>query len=202
MNQEKKISLEDLSNKIDLPKKNPEISFPCFIFLTPSGLEFFNKNTKQTLLLKRYYNMNGFTKEGFFTKSFNAQVMQKLIMKFYIDEIYAILPELLPYRSEIMSISSLIVYAILYRKLTPSLAKSLFESKVVKEFNRKNPKYSMTELNHISIQKVEMMYQQYGKILEDLKTSIREKITEKILSNTSFRRRRYVCKDSSSTKIY
>jgi nucleoside diphosphate kinase len=68
--------------------------------------------------------------------------------------------------------------------LTPSLAKALFESKVVKEFNRKNPKYSMTELNHISTQKVELLFKQYGPILEQIKESIREKITEKVLANT------------------
>jgi hypothetical protein len=179
MSSEKLEQIKSIEQKINLSPKNPEIALPSYIFLTPMGLEFFSKNAHQTIVLKRYQNMNGFTKEGFFTKSFNAQVMQKLIMKFYIEEIYAALPELLPLRQEIISTNNLIIYAILYRKLTPSLAKALFESKVVKEFNRKNPKYSMTELNHISTQKVELLFKQYGPILEQIKESIREKITEK-----------------------
>jgi hypothetical protein len=184
INQEKIEKLKHLEEKLKNSKKNPEIALPSFIFLTPAGLGFFRNNAHQVLLIKRYQNMNGFSKEGFFTNSFNAQVMQKLIMKFYIEEIYTLLPELLPLRQEIISTNNLIIYAILYRKLTPSLAKALFESKVVKEFNRKNPKYSMTELNHISIQKVDQLFQQYGSLLENIKVSIREKVTEKILSNT------------------
>jgi hypothetical protein len=184
MSSEKLEQIKSIEQKINLPPKNPEIALPSYIFLTPMGLEFFSKNAHQTIVLKRYQNMNGFTKEGFFSKSFNAKVMQKLIMKFYIEEIYAALPELLPLRQEIISTNNLIIYAILYRKLTPSLAKALFESKVVKEFNRKNPKYSMTELNHISTQKVELLFKQYGPILEQIKISIREKITEKVLANT------------------
>lgn len=185
MNEQKldllKEQIESLKN---LPKKNPEIVLPSFIFLTPLGLEFIAKNGGLKLEIKRYQNMNSFTKEGFFTKTFHAQVIQKFIMKCYIDEIYSKLPELLSLRSEIISTNNLVIYAILYRKLTPSLAQTLFQSKVVKEFNRKNPKYSMTELKHISPQKVDMMLSKYGNILENLKKTIREDITEKILSNS------------------
>ncbi len=177
-------NLAKLKEKIEnIPKKNPEIHLPSMIFLTVSGLEFFKKNTQ--IQIKRSTNINGFVKEGYFSKSFNAQAMQKLIMNFYIDEIYTSLPELLPLRNDIISTNNLIVYSVLYRKLTPTLAKALFESKVVKEFNRKHPKYSMVDLSHISPATVKLVFEnpKYLKIISDVKVSLREKITERILSN-------------------
>lgn len=168
---------------ISIQKKDPEIHLPAMIFLTSTGLEFFRKNTK--ILLKRANNINGFAKEGYFSKGFHAQTMQKLIMNFYIEEIYSFLPELLPLRSEIISTNNLIVYSILYRKLTPSLAKALFESKVVKEFNRKHPKYSIVDLSHISPATVKLVFenQKYVNTINEIKKTLREKITERVLRN-------------------
>lgn len=172
-----------IEQQIAIKKKDPEIHLPSMIFLTTSGLEFFRKNTK--ILLKRANNINGFVKEGYFAKGFHAQTMQKLIMNFYIEEIYCFLPELLPIRSEIISTNNLIVYSILYRKLTPSLAKALFESKVVKEFNRKHPKHSIVDLTHISPATVKLVFenQKYVNTIFEIKKKLREKITERILRN-------------------
>ncbi|MCS7205375.1 MAG: hypothetical protein NZ853_06740 [Leptospiraceae bacterium] len=181
---EKRYNLKEIEEKYkSIQPKKPEIELPSYVFLTPIGLKFLSTTANPLIVIRRYQNINGYTKEGFVTKSFNAQVMQKMIMKFYVDEIYSAQPELLPLRNEIISTNNLIVYAILYRKLTPTLAKSLFESKVVKEFNRKHPKESMTELNHISEQKVELLYKKYGHLLEGIKARIREEITQKILEN-------------------
>ncbi len=182
------MNIPDLKNLElqNLHKKDPEVRLPSHIFLTPAGLKFIRSNSP-AFVAKKFNNISGISKEGFYTKSFNAQAIQKMAMKFFIDEIYVALPELLSLRSEIISTNNLIVYSILYRKLTPTLAKTLFESKVVKDFNRKNPKNSMVNLANISLQKVEMMHKQYGNEIEKLKEEIRERVTEKILSNTSLK---------------
>lgn len=135
--------------------------------------------------VKKVNSRDGLPKEGLESDSYNAQTIQKLIMKSCIEEINVSLPDLLRKRFEIISTNNLIVYGVLYKKLTPSLARTLFESSVVKEYNRKNPKNSIVDLNHISPQKVEALQKNNPELIEGIKKNLREVITEKILSATS-----------------
>lgn len=161
------------------PRKDSFISLPSIIILTGTGLKFLGSNPS----VQKVSNREGAHKEGLLSPSFNAQTVQKLIMKSMIEEIYVTQPELLSMRSAIISTNNLIVYAILYRKLSPALAKALFESKVVKDFNRKNPKHSIVDLKHVSQQKVELLQQKFGPILAEIKREVRELVTERILSS-------------------
>ncbi|MBW7858664.1 MAG: hypothetical protein H3C43_10330 [Leptonema sp. (in: Bacteria)] len=163
------------------PRKDPFISLPSTIILTGAGMKFLGSNPS----VQKVSNREGAHKEGLLSPSFNAQTVQKLIMKSMIEEIYVTQPELLSMRSAIISTNNLIVYAILYRKLSPALAKALFESRVVKDFNRKNPKHSIVDLKHVSQQKVEALQKQqvYAARLADIKRDIRELVTERILSS-------------------
>ncbi len=161
------------------PRKDPFIHLPSSIILTSTGLKFLGANPA----IQKVVNREGSPKEGLMSPSFNAQTIQKLIMKSMIEEIYVSRPELLSLRNAIISTNNLIVYAILYRKLSPALAKALFESRVVKDFNRKNPKYSIVDLKHVSPQKVEMMQQKFAPQLAEIKRDLRELVTERILSS-------------------
>jgi len=161
------------------PRKDPFIHLPSSIILSGAGLKFLGANPS----VQKVINREGSPKEGLQSPSFNAQTIQKLIMKSMIEEIFVTRPELLSLRSSVISTNNLIVYAILYRKLSPALAKALFESKVVKDFNRKNPKKSIVDLKHVSQQKVEMLQQKFGAQLTSIKRDIRELVTERILSS-------------------
>ena len=135
--------------------------------------------------LKKVTSRDGLPKEGLQSDSYNAQTIQKLVMKSCIEEIYVALPDLLRKRFEIISTNNLIVYGVLYKKLTPSLARTLFESSVVKEYNRKNPKNSIVDLNHISPQKVEQLQKTSPELIEGIKSNLRTLITERILAATN-----------------
>jgi hypothetical protein len=161
------------------PRKDPFIHLPASIILTASGLKFVGANPA----IQKVLNREGSPKEGLMSPSFNAQTIQKLIMKSMIEEIFVSQPELLSFRNALISTNNLVVYAILYRKLSPALAKALFESRVVKDFNRKNPKHSIVDLKHVSQQKVEMLQQKFGPQLAAIKREIRELVTERILSS-------------------
>ncbi|MCB1166704.1 MAG: hypothetical protein KDK37_07880 [Leptospiraceae bacterium] len=161
--------------------KDPFVHLPASIIFTPRGLEMVGASPA----LKKVTSRDGLPKEGLQSDSYNAQTIQKLVMKSCIEEIYVALPDLLRKRFEIISTNNLIVYGVLYKKLTPSLARTLFESSVVKEYNRKNPKNSIVDLNHISPQKVEQLQKTSPELIEGIKSNLRTLITERILGATN-----------------
>lgn len=125
------------------------MELPANLIFTREGLALLSANPNAEI--KRVSRKDGSPREGMQSKSYNAPTIQKMIMNSYLEEIYIKLPDLLRKRHEIISTNNLIVYAILYKKLSPSLARMLFESTVVKEFNRKNPKNSIVDLKHIAL---------------------------------------------------
>lgn len=104
-------------------------------------------------------------------------------MKACIEEISCSLPELLSRRQAIISTNNLIVYAILYKKLSPALARTLFDSSIVKEFNRRNPKHAITDLGQIPESKVQMLENEYKKVFEGMKDGIHRAVLGSIIQN-------------------
>ena len=163
-------------------KKDPFIHVPAHLILTRDGLNLFGSVPGQ---VKKVRNRDGIMKEGLESPSFNATVVQKMIMNSCIEEIYISLPDLLRKRFQIISTNNLVMYAILYKKLSPSLARMLFDSPVVKDFNRKNPKYSIVDLKQINAQKIELMRQTKKELFETIEAEITSDVIERIAANPS-----------------
>lgn len=151
------------------------IDLPSRMILTTAGLDLFQRSGTP---LKRITNRDGTACEGLESPKFNAATAQKMVMNSYLAEIYTRLPDLLTRRYQIISTNNLIVYAILYKKLSPSLAKTMFETNVVREFNRKNPKNSIVDLQHISPKQAETLIKAkadtFRKIEEEIMAGVRE----------------------------
>ncbi len=153
------------------------IDLPSRMILTTAGLDLFQRSGTP---LKRISNRDGSACEGLESPKFNAATAQKMVMNSYLAEIYTRLPDLLTRRYQIISTNNLIVYAILYKKLSPSLAKTMFETNVVREFNRKNPKNSIVDLQHISPKQAETLIKAkadtFRKIEEEIMAVVRQMI--------------------------
>lgn len=160
-----------------IQRKDPFINLPSRIFLTGGGLQLFSKNPSQ---LQRFETKRGTIKEALVTDRYNALLVQKLVLNSFVEEIYVQQPQLLGYRTELISTNNLIVYGILYKKLSPSLAEMLFSSPVVKTYNRKRPKYSIVSLDRISKGRVKQLRQQNAELFDKIEQEIKEKIREKV----------------------
>lgn len=151
------------------------IELPARLILTSAGVNLFQKSGTP---LKRILNREGIAREGMESPRFNAATVQKLVLNAFLEEIYAPLPDMLSKRYQIISTYNLIVYGILYKKLSPSLAKTMFETDVVKDFNRKNPKNSIIDLKHINPASVEALLTSN----QDLFSKIEQEITNSVIS--------------------
>lgn len=122
------------------------IDLPANILLSADGFKVLS-NSKTPI--RRVAGRGGQPREGLFSQAFNAATVQKLIMNSYIDEIYYASGEFLTKRPQIISTTNLVIYAMLYKMLSPTLARKVIESPVLREFNRRNPKNAIVDFKAI-----------------------------------------------------
>lgn len=163
-------------------KSDNYIHLPANIVLSKEGVSLFRHVPNQ---IKRIVNREGHPREGFSSKSFNATTTQKMVMNSYVEEIYVRMPDLLRKRFEIISTNNLIVYAILYRKLSPTFAKMLFDSPVVKDYNRKNPKNALVNLKQIDSRMLQKLREHKKEEFEDMENEVKRILIDKIYLDTS-----------------
>lgn len=122
------------------------IDIPASIVLSGEGIAILSRSKTA---IQRVPSRSGVPKEGLLSQAFNAATVQKMIMNSYIEELYYSSSEFLTKRPQIISTTNLIVYAMLYKMLSPTLAKKVIESPVLREHNRRNPKAAILDFKHI-----------------------------------------------------
>lgn len=161
-----------------LDKNNSYIRIPARVVLTREGIDLFSSLPSNPVT--RVKNREGAEREGLISGDFNASTLQKLIMRSSVEELHIELPDLLTRRFEILSLNNLIVYAILYRKLSPTLAGMMFESSVVKEYNRKNPKNSIVSLRQVDRKLMSVLREKKAGELAGLVDSVKNQVLDLI----------------------
>lgn len=122
------------------------IDIPASIVLSTEGLHVLSKSKTA---IGRVPARGGVTKEGLLSQAFNAATVQKFIMNSYIEELYYASPEFLTKRNQIISTTNLVIYAMLYKMLSPTLARKVIESPVLREHNRRNPKNAIVDFKNV-----------------------------------------------------
>ncbi len=161
-------------------KSTAFINLPVSLALTGEGLSLFANNPN---VLKKFKNKDGSYRQGMQSESYNSVSVQKLIMNSFVEEIFISLPDFLRKRKEIIDTNNLVLYGILYKKLSPSLASMLFESHVLKDYNRKNPKALITSLNHIDKSKMEALRAAKKQLFETMEIEINSEVVQRIISS-------------------
>ncbi|HEY1405302.1 MAG TPA: hypothetical protein VF857_01710 [Spirochaetota bacterium] len=156
------------------------IQLPSRVILTKEGLDVVSQSKLPVLKMKNHV---GTLCEGIEAKSINAQTLQKMVMNSCIEEVCADLPEFLSYRNGIMSVNALLVYAVLYKKLTPSISDKFFTSPVVKDFNRKNPRNAIINIQQINKKAMDEIIQRQKEHYDALKSEISEEVLKLIRGN-------------------
>lgn len=156
------------------------ISLPVRLILTAEGVRLFSKNRS---LVKTVKNKDGHARDGIEFSSYNANSVQKLIMNAYLEEIFVAQPDLLSKRKYIIDTNSLVIYGNLYKKLSPSLAKMVIKSKVVQDYNRKNPKNMLIDLDSVEDKKLQILRKTKQLEFDAMEMEISSDVVQKIINN-------------------
>ncbi len=118
-------------------KKRLKICLPLIMTFTDEGVSFFRSHNKK--LNKKRLSNNSLA-YGMSLEEFSAPSIQRMIIADYVSSIEISRTAFTEKRSEIMDISKLIFYAILYRRFVKIITKRFINSAFVSTWNRSNPK--------------------------------------------------------------
>lgn len=163
-------------------EKKRILNLPIKLVLTQEGSTFFIKQNKKLLRFTLAGNVEEY---GISLDSFVPDNIQRLILANYISKIEISQSELVSSRQEIMDLSKLIVFSLLYRQYDSFMFKQILASPVIKKWNRLNPASIIDEKTHINQQYLgnilkkneELIYQTKKEILEPLYAFINKDTT-------------------------
>ena len=123
-------------------KERSNICLPLIITFTDEGVSFFRSHNKK--LIKKRLSNNSLA-YGMSLEEFSAPSIQRMIVADYVSSIEISRTAFTEKRSEIMDISKLIFYSILYRRFTKVMTKRFIGSIFIENWNRSNPKNILDE---------------------------------------------------------
>lgn len=123
------------------PKK-PVLTLPLKVILTQEGASYFIQQKKKLLRFKLADNVEEY---GISMKSFTPDSLQRLISIDYVSKLEISLPEFVSLRQDIMDLSKLTVYAVLYKCFDRLIITEILESEIIKRYNRANPLHIIDE---------------------------------------------------------
>ena len=150
-------------------KERSNICLPLIITFTDEGVSFFRSHNKK--LLKKRLSNNSLA-YGMSLEEFSAPSIQRMIIADYVSSIEISRTAFTEKRSEIMDISKLIFYSILYRRFTKVMTKRFTGSIFIENWNRSNPKNILDEdsiFNNSSISNIPDLKQE---TIEQIKYNI------------------------------
>ncbi|MBP7094914.1 MAG: hypothetical protein KBC36_02370 [Spirochaetia bacterium] len=112
------------------------IELPVKVILTEEGTTFFIRNRKS---LKKFKLADNVEEYGILLEKFTPASLQRLLLVDYVSKVEISRTELMSSRQEVMDLSKLIVYSLLYRQYDGYIFARILGSDVIKKWNRLNP---------------------------------------------------------------
>lgn len=163
-------------------EKKSILNLPLKIILTQEGSTFFIRQNKKLLKFKLADNVEEY---GISLDEFTPATVQRLLLIDYISKIEISKPEFVTSRQEVMDLSKLIVYSVLYRQYDAYIFNQILSSDVIKKWNRLNPANIIDEKTHINENFLRNVLKKNESIIYEAKQEILSPLYTFINKNTS-----------------
>ena len=127
-------------------KKKFILDLPLKVILTEEGASYFISNKKKLLRIKLADNVEEY---GISMDQVSPMSVQNMILLDYISKIEISMPEFVTRRQEVMDLSKVIVFSILYKQFDREIFNQLIQCEVVRHHNRANPSQLIDEKTNI-----------------------------------------------------
>ncbi|MBQ7612323.1 MAG: hypothetical protein IJU92_04540 [Spirochaetaceae bacterium] len=156
------------------------LELPLKVVLTQEGSSFFIR--KGTKLIR--FKLAGDVEEyGIYLDKFQPATIQRLLLAGYVSKLEISKPEFVSSRQEIMDLSKLIVYSVLYRQYDSFIFNELINSPVIKKWNRMNPANIIDDKTNINEKLLAKFLERSESSINETKRRIMEPLTTFILKN-------------------
>ena len=184
-------------------EKKFSLNLPLKVILTEEGASHF---ISHKIKLLRFRLADNIEEYGISLNPFSPQSLQNMILVNYISKIEISMSEFVSVRQEVMDLSKVVVYSLLYKQFDRQLFADFIQTDAVQKHNRKNPtqlidertKMSENQLRQIlasqkatvQLAKKEILDPVWKSLMENKDYSLEEKniyllITEKFLNRLS-----------------
>jgi len=153
------------------------INLPLKIVLTSEGINFFIKHNKK---LSRFKMADNIEEYGIFLDNFAPQSIQRMILVNYISKLEISRSEFVSKRHEIMDLSKLVVFSILYKQLDDEVFRNVINSTQIKKWNRIKLSFIIDEKTKINQTDIESIITKNPQIIVQVKQEILSILAENI----------------------
>jgi hypothetical protein len=157
-------------------------NLPIRIILTENGINFFIKHNKK---LNRFKMADDLEEYGISLDTFAPGSIQRMLLIDYISKIEISRVEFVSKRQEIMDLTKLIVYGLLYKQLDSMVFKKILDSSLIKTWNRNNPGNIIDERTNINEGYLQKVLKMTEEVVRKVKQSLLSPIMVKINSDSN-----------------
>ena len=163
-------------------RRKSVIDLPVKLVLTEGGTSFFIRKGKN---LKKFKLADNIEEYGIILDTFTPASLQRMMLVDYISKIEISKSEFMSTRQEVMDISKLIVYSMLYRQYDSYIFARVLASDVIKKWNRINPANIIDDKTPINDGFLHTVLREKEKDIRDIKEEILAPMYSYISKNTS-----------------
>lgn len=127
--------------------KKKLLNLPLKVILTEEGASHFIQNRIKLLRIKLADNIEEY---GISLDSFAPQTVQHMILVDYISKLEISMPEFSSSRQDVMDLTKLVVFSLLYKQFDKEIFATLIDSDCVRKHNRSNPSQIIDERSKIT----------------------------------------------------
>ena len=159
------------------------LNLPLKVILTESGTSHFINANKKLLRFKLADNTEEY---GISLSPFSPQSIQNMILVDYISKIEISMSEFVSVRQEVMDLSKVIVYSVLYKQFDRQVFSKIIQCECVKKHNRSNPSQIIDERTRIADNHLRLHLAQKDAAIQASRKSILDSIWKSIMENKEF----------------
>ena len=156
------------------------LDLPLKVILTSEGASHFISNKKKLVRFRLADNQEEY---GISMEHFSPMSIQSMILVGYISKIEISMPEFVSHRQEIMDISKVIVYSILYKQFDREIFSALIQCDCVRKHNRNNPGSIIDERTSIPEKQLRSNLSFKDNIIQQARQTILEPIWQSIMQD-------------------
>ncbi|MCR4742856.1 MAG: hypothetical protein K5866_08325 [Treponema sp.] len=159
------------------------LELPLKIVLTEDGTSNFISHNKKLLRFRLADNVEEY---GISLNKFSPQSIQSMILLDYISKIEISMSEFVSSRQEVMDLSKVIVYSLLYKKFDRDVYAALIECECVRKHNRANPSKLIDERTQISDRQLRSSLSTKENVIQTTRKIILDPVWQAIMSNPEY----------------
>ena len=164
-------------------EKKFSLNLPLKVILTEEGASHF---ISHKIKLLRFRLADNIEEYGISLNPFSPQSLQNMILVNYISKIEISMSEFVSVRQEVMDLSKVVVYSLLYKQFDRQLFADFIQTAAVQKHNRKNPTQLIDERTKMSENQLRQILASQKATVQLAKKEILDPVWKSLMENKDY----------------